>query len=155
MQTIQETWSVKVFHKSHKIVLCRIVDSHTTGRLSLWQVAGVVEEERYQFLARGVVKGVLHYYLNSHRIFHRTSHKHVWGCHRICRPPEGLALKVPVGVDVIAGIEVVVREQPPEKEVLRALLAERILRIAMPRSSCRTLPMAGQPLSHIHDRMSL
>jgi hypothetical protein len=69
-----------------------------------------------------------------------------------------------VGVILIAGIEVMVmyyqlrvmvREQNPEKELLRALLAVGFLRIGMPRSSCRTLPMAGQPLSHIHDRMSL
>ena len=64
-------WSVKVFHKSHKIVLCRIADSRTTDRLSVPQVERVVEEEMYQFLAREVVDGVLQYYQNSRRRFHR------------------------------------------------------------------------------------
>jgi hypothetical protein len=71
MQTIREMWIVKVFHKSHKIVLCRIVDSRTTDRLSLRQVEGVVEKKMYQFLARGIVNWVLQYYLNSDRICHR------------------------------------------------------------------------------------
>jgi hypothetical protein len=69
-----------------------------------------------------------------------------------------------VGVNLIAGTEVMVmfyqlrvmaREQTPEKELLQALLAVGFLRIAMHHSSCRTLPMAEQPLSRIHDRMSL
>ena len=50
---------------------------------------------------------------------------------------------------------VMAREQTPEKELVLELLAVGFLRIAVHHSSCRTLPMAGQPLSRIHDRMSL
>jgi hypothetical protein len=105
-----------------------------------------------------------HVHPGATRISHSTSHQELLGCHRIYRPPGGLALAVPVGGNLIAGmvvmvmyyrVRVMVREQTPEKTLLRALLAVGFLRIAMPHSSCRTLPMAGQPVSHIHDRMSL
>lgn len=77
--------------------------------------------------------------------------------------PEWLALEVLVRVNLSAGTKVMVmyyqlwvmaREQTPEKELLQAFLADGFLRIAISHSSCRTLQIAGQPLSHIHDRMS-
>jgi hypothetical protein len=77
-------WIVKVFHKSHKIVLCRIVDSRTTDRLSLRQVEEVVEEKMYQFLAREFVNWVLQYYLNSQRIYHRIFPLQKVGNHTWC-----------------------------------------------------------------------
>jgi hypothetical protein len=58
MQTFREMWIVKDFHKSHKIVLSRIVDSRTLDRLSLRQVEEVVEKKIYQFLVREFVIGV-------------------------------------------------------------------------------------------------